>query len=49
MIKYNDEYDSFYDDELDIWTESLCNDAECNYCKDRPEKPSMVENTNSNP
>lgn len=49
MIKYNEEYDSYYDDELDYWTESKCNDETCEYCSRRPEKPSMVEDTNNNP
>jgi len=42
MIKYNDQYDSYYDDELDVWIEGRCEDSECEYCSNRPEKPSMA-------
>jgi hypothetical protein len=26
----------------DTWLESQCGDSECNYCSNRPEKPSMT-------
>lgn len=43
MIRYNEEFDSNYDDELDVWLEGKCDDSECEYCSRRPEKPSMAE------
>ena len=42
MIKYSEEFDSNYDDELDVWTESKCDDPVCEYCSIRPERPSMI-------
>lgn len=37
--KYSDEYDSFYCEEHNEWLEDTCTDTDCDYCKDRPEKP----------
>jgi hypothetical protein len=36
MIKYNEQYDAYYDDTTGEWTESKCDDPTCDYCKDRP-------------
>ena len=42
-IKYNAEFDAYYDPEADEWLENKCSDPEC-YCFERPDKPSMVKN-----
>lgn len=41
--KYCEEYDSYYDSELDVWSEENCDDKNCGFCKDRPSKPSGVK------
>lgn len=40
-MKYNKEYDSYYDDEKDIWLEDKCGCEDCEFCK-RPDKPSQT-------
>ena len=46
MKKYNEEYDSYYDDEKDIWLEEKCESKDCEFCNSeynkRPTKPSEV-------
>jgi hypothetical protein len=37
---YCPRYDSYYDESADVWLEHTCEDSECDYCKDVPEKPS---------
>lgn len=38
--KYNTEYDCFYCEVCNIWTESTCPDAyDCEFCAKRPETP----------
>ena len=49
MIKYSEQYDSYYDDETKEWVESKCDDPVCVYCCKRPEKPSIAEVSQSNP
>ena len=39
--KYNEKHDAYYDDEKDEWLESKCDNPDCEFCKDRPTKPSM--------
>lgn len=36
---YFDDYDAFFCASCNVWLESACSDATCEYCKDRPEKP----------
>lgn len=43
MRRYNEKYDSFYDDEKDIWLEDCCDERDCTYCPDRPDKPSACK------
>jgi hypothetical protein len=38
---YDDKYDSYYDAETGEWLESGCDDADCNFCKNRPPKKMM--------
>ena len=40
MKKYNEQWDSHYDDEKDIWLEKPCKDKGCEFCNNRPNKPS---------
>lgn len=42
-VKYHYTFDAFYCKECDKWLESTCPDTDCEYCKERPEKPSDVE------
>jgi hypothetical protein len=37
-IAYNEKYDSYYNSKTNEWLEQTCSDAECEYCKDRPDK-----------
>jgi hypothetical protein len=37
--KYSIEYDAYYNDETNQWLEDKCGDPNCEYCKNRPEKP----------
>ena len=43
MKKYCIKHDAFYDQKNDKWLESKCNDPNCKFCKDRPDKPSKVQ------
>lgn len=43
MKNYSEKYDSYYDDETDEWLEGTCSDPTCEYCAERPEKPSMAQ------
>jgi hypothetical protein len=42
MKTYSEKHDATYDEEKDIWLEDKCDDPNCEYCKDRPDKPSEV-------
>lgn len=44
--KYSQKYDAFYCESCDIWLEKLCADWDCEFCANRPEKPSLVRNHN---
>lgn len=37
-MKYNMDYDAFYDPETLEWVEEKCGDPDCDFCHDRPEK-----------
>jgi predicted amidophosphoribosyltransferase len=39
-LKYNERYDSDYCENCNMWLDKRCTDAECFYCRDRPENPS---------
>ena len=41
--RYSAQYDATYDDEKLLWLESVCNDPNCDYCKDRPLFPTLNE------
>ena len=38
-VNYSKEYDAHYCPMCDTWIEKKCSDVECEYCKNRPEKP----------
>lgn len=40
-LVYNEEFDSVYCASCDGWREVSCEDPACDYCGDRPAKPSM--------
>lgn len=48
MKKYNEQWDSHYDDEKDIWLEAQCQYEDCEYCNDRPTKPSACMTSKEN-
>ena len=39
-LSYNDEFDSVYCAKCNMWNDSPCTDPSCEFCVDRPEKPS---------
>lgn len=41
--EFNEKHDAFFDKEKDIWLEEKCNDPDCDFCKDRPNKPSEIK------
>lgn len=41
QLVYNDEFDSVYCMSCDEWRETACEDPSCEYCGERPAKPSM--------
>lgn len=47
-IKYNEEYDSYYNTDTDEWLEPGCYDKNCEFCNDRPAKPSECESKDLN-
>jgi len=44
--EYCEKHDAYYCKDHDIWTEDTCDALECEFCKDRPEKPSLVKEEN---
>lgn len=40
-LVYNEEFDSVYCASCDEWREASCEDPSCDFCGDRPAKPSM--------
>ena len=43
---FNKKHDTYYDKEKDIWLEKKCDNPNCKFCKNRPNKPSEVKNEN---
>ena len=39
FIIYYDRYDAFFCAYCNMWTNQQCGDVDCEYCKNRPEKP----------
>ncbi|GKV67655.1 hypothetical protein NCCP2716_01530 [Sporosarcina sp. NCCP-2716] len=40
-LLYNEQFDSVFCGACDEWREASCNDPECEYCGDRPARPSL--------
>jgi len=38
-LAYNDKYDAYYCPKCMYWTEHICPDRDCEYCKNRPKYP----------
>lgn len=36
---YHDKYDAYFCAYCNFWTEDTCGNSDCEFCKDRPEKP----------
>lgn len=43
MKKHNEKHDAYYDNKKDEWLEDKCDNPNCEFCKDRPTKPSEVK------
>ena len=37
-MKYSEQWDAYYDEARNEWTESKCSDPTCEYCAGRPER-----------
>ena len=37
--KYSEKYDAYFNVKANKWLEEKCSDTECEYCKDRPDRP----------
>ena len=40
--KYSAEHDAYYCSYCNVWLEHKCKDKKCQFCKDRPWKPSLI-------
>lgn len=38
MKQYSEKFDAYYDDETGEWLESKCDDPNCEYCANRPDR-----------
>lgn len=41
-ILYSEKYDTYYDPIKDVWIEDRCSDLTCEFCANRPAKPSLA-------
>jgi hypothetical protein len=39
MVLLNEMYDAYYCEKCNAWLEEACDDPNCMFCKNRPEKP----------
>lgn len=42
-VSINETHDAAYCSDCDIWVDGVCGDPECEFCRDRPEKPSEAK------
>lgn len=43
-VGFSRKHDAYFDIEKDVWLEDKChNSCGCEYCENRPDKPSQVE------
>ena len=40
-VQYSNQYDSYYCELCNVWLERKCDDTGCEFCSNRPEKPSQ--------
>lgn len=40
-LAYNEKYESFYCPKCLYWTEIICRDRDCEFCKTRPKYPKV--------
>ena len=40
-LYYSHKYDAMYCPNCNVWTEEKCDEPNCEYCIDRPEKPEV--------
>jgi hypothetical protein len=43
--QYSNKYDAYYCELCNIWLEEKCEDEGCDFCVERPEKPSQIQLT----
>lgn len=43
-LAYSEEYDTYYNEETNEWVEDKCDDPNCEFCVNRPDKPSEKNN-----
>lgn len=41
-LDHDERYDAYYCIRCNEWTEKKCEDLECFYCRERPEKPRKI-------
>jgi hypothetical protein len=41
--QYSQKYDAYFCAKCDVWVESRCGDPDCEFCRGRPDKPSLEE------
>lgn len=41
--QYSARYDSYYCERCDAWVEARCGDPDCEFCRGRPDRPSLEE------
>jgi len=39
VLQYSEQYDAYYNSETNEWTEDKCDDPNCEFCGNRPDKP----------
>ncbi len=39
IVRLTEEYDAYYDEDTNEWLESKCDDPNCEFCMNRPERP----------
>ena len=42
ILEYSGEYDTYYCSTCNVWAEERCDDDNCMFCKNRPNKPSEI-------
>lgn len=45
QLKQNEKHDAYFCAECDKWIEKQCGDEGCDFCRSRPQRPSLVTGT----